>query len=68
MAVGVAEDVTVTPIGQPPTQAIKVLIEHSRGLTVALYLPFKKKFLRGIVFGETFSAPASPEVNPWQQG
>ena len=67
VAVGVAENVTITPEGQPPTQAIKVLIEHKRGLVVALYLPFKKQFLRGYSFGEIFSVRAKGEVNAWPE-
>nr|WP_316643354.1 hypothetical protein [uncultured Roseateles sp.] len=65
IAVGVAENVTVTPSGRPATQAIKVLFEHRRGLTVALYLPFKKRFLRGYFFGDIFSVLAAPEVKAW---
>jgi hypothetical protein len=64
-AVAVAENVTVTLEGQRPTNAIKVLFEHRRGLTVALYLPFEKKFLRGYVFGSPFSNAAEPEVSAW---
>jgi hypothetical protein len=66
-AVGIAENVTITPDGQPTTQAIKVLIEHECGLTIALYLPFCKRFLRGYLFGEIFSVPAKPEVKIWSQ-
>src|SRR5512139_2523226 len=47
VAIGVAEHVTVAPDGLPSTQAIKVLLEHKRGLVIALYLPFKKQYLRG---------------------
>lgn len=65
IAIGIAENVTVTPDGQPSTEAIKVLFEHKRGLVVALYLPFKKKFLRGYSFGEIFTISATGEVNPW---
>lgn len=64
-AVGVAEDVTVTLQGRSPTRAIKVLLEHKRGLTVALYVPFEKKLLQGFVFGSMFSTAATPEVNAW---
>jgi hypothetical protein len=67
IALGVAEHVTVTQPGRAPTQAIKVLFEHRRGLVVALYLPFAKRFLRGYSFGETFSTEASGEVNAWSQ-
>lgn len=65
VAIGVAENVTVTPEGQPPTEAIKVLFEHKRGLVVALYLPFKKQFLRGYSFGQAFTVLAPGEVNAW---
>jgi hypothetical protein len=65
VAIGVAENVTVTPDGQPSTEAIKVLFEHKRGLVVALYLPFKKQFLRGYSFGEVFTILATGEVNAW---
>jgi hypothetical protein len=64
-AIGVAENVTVAQNGQPSTAAIKVLFEHRRGLTVALYLPFEKKLFRGYAMGSTFSAIATPEVNAW---
>lgn len=64
-AIGIAENVTITLEGQRPTKAIKVLFEHRRGLTVALYLPFEKKMLKGYEFGNTFSLAADPEVNPW---
>jgi len=67
VAVGVAENVTITPEGQLSTQAIKVLFEHKRGLVVALYRPFKKQFLRGYSFGEIFSVFAKGEVNAWAE-
>lgn len=66
-AIGVAENVTVTQEGQRPTEAIKVLFEHRRGLAVALYLPFKKKLLRGYVMGSPFSVLVVPEVNAWAE-
>jgi len=65
IATGVAENVTVTPDGGQPTKAVKVLFEHRRGLTIALYLPFSKGFLRGYAFGETFTVLAPSEVNAW---
>ncbi|QID16221.1 hypothetical protein G3580_00425 [Nitrogeniibacter mangrovi] len=64
-AIGIAENVTITLEEQRPTKAIKVLFEHKRGLTVALYLPFEKRLLKGYVFGSTFSLAANPEVNVW---
>jgi len=66
-ALGVAENVTVAPEGKRSTQAVKVLFEHRRGLTVALYLPFEKKLFRGYVFGSAFTVQAAAEVNAWTQ-
>jgi hypothetical protein len=65
IAIGVAENVTVIVDGQRPTKAMKVLFEHKRGLTLALYLPFEKKFFRGYVIGAMFTLQAAPEVNAW---
>jgi hypothetical protein len=57
--------VTVTLEGKRPTKAIKVLFEHKRGLSVALYLPFEKKLFGGYIVGSPFSLPANAEVNAW---
>jgi hypothetical protein len=67
-AVAVCEDVTITPAEQKTTKAIKVLVEHRRGLTVALYLPWRRKLLGGHVFGQVTTLPAQPEVRPWGGG
>jgi hypothetical protein len=64
-AVGISENVNIAIPGQSRTDAIKVLFEHQRGLTVALYVPFAKKFIRGYVFGNMISMLAAPEVNAW---
>ena len=64
-AIGIAESVSIAPAGQARTQAIKVLFEHRRGLTVALYVPYSKKFLRGFVYQNMMSSLAEPEVNAW---
>ena len=63
-AVAVCEDVRITPEGADETRAIKVLVEHQRGLCVALYLPFRKR-LFGYSFEEIFAIPANPEVKAW---
>jgi hypothetical protein len=65
-ALGVAENVTITPQGGSSTQAIKVLFEHREGLCVALYLPFKKKLFGGYAIGTPFTVPAQPEVKAWE--
>ncbi|MDM7948112.1 hypothetical protein [Hydrogenophaga sp.] len=67
-AIGVAENVTITPDSGSRTCAIKVLFEHRDGLCVALYLPFKRRFLRGYEFGSIFTIAAEPEVKPWARG
>lgn len=66
-AVGFAEDVTVTPEGKAPTHAIKVHLEHSRGLTIELYLPFAQDTSGEITFGSTLSMFAPPEINAWDE-
>jgi hypothetical protein len=67
-AIGVAENVTITPTGGSTTKAIKVLFEHREGLCVALYLPFKKKLFGGYETGTPFTVPAAPEVKAWHAG
>jgi hypothetical protein len=66
-AIGVAETVTVTPDGQAPSQAIKVLLEHHRGLTMALYVPFAQDTAGDIKFGSPLSMFVQPEINPWDE-
>lgn len=64
-AIGVAESVTIEPHGGPRTRAIKVLFEHKRGLTLAVYLPFKLGPKGKMTFQEILIMPAEPEVSPW---
>jgi len=64
LALAVCEDVRITGDNQRETRAIKVLIEHRRGLCTALYLPFRRKMF-GYSFGDVFAMPAEPEVNAW---
>ena len=67
-AIGVAENVTVSMEGRTATSAIKVLVEHERGLTIALYLPFELRPSLGYVMGSTFVVQAKPEINAWVEG
>jgi len=67
-AVAVCEDVTITAAEQKSTKAVKILVEHRRGLTVALYLPWRRKLLGGRVFGQVMLLEAQPEVQPWGGG
>jgi hypothetical protein len=64
VAVGIAENVSVTR-GNMPMRAIKVLLEHERGLTVDLFLPFHRADGGGYHFGEAFVTPAAPALNLW---
>jgi hypothetical protein len=64
VAFGIAQNVTLTR-GDMPMQAIKVLLEHERGLTVALFLPFYKSAEGEYYYGESFVTPANPELNLW---
>ena len=61
-AVAVCEWVKITPPGSKQTDAIKVLVEHSNGLVMALYLPMRKKLLGRWETGELIGNPAKPEV------
>lgn len=65
VAVGVAEDVTITLDSGKRIRAIKVLFEHQKGLTVALYLPWKRKLFGKIKIGDPITIDAQPEVSPW---
>src|SRR5262245_57349840 len=47
LAVAVCEWVRVARNAGRETDAIKVLVEHQKGLTVALYMPCQKKIFRG---------------------
>ena len=64
-AVGVAERVTVNQSGGKPVRAIKVLLEHRQGVSVAFYMPFSNEDSGDYVFGKTFSVPANSEINVW---
>lgn len=64
--VGVVENVKVFFADAPPTDAMKVLIEHERGLVAAFYGPYKRKFLRGYSFGQVFMKFVDAEINPWK--
>jgi hypothetical protein len=63
-ALAVCEDVRITLEGASETAAIKVSIEHRRGLSVALYMPYRRRLFR-YAFGEITARPAEPEVRAW---
>jgi hypothetical protein len=63
-AVAVCEWVRITPDGGGQTDAVKVLVEHERGLTVAFYVPCRRRMLMGWRFESMVARPAEPEVKP----
>ena len=65
MAVGVAEIVPFVQVGFEPTQAVKVLVEHSRGITMAFYWPYTEESPGVRVFGKTLLIPEPPAVKLW---
>lgn len=64
-AVAVCEWVKITREGDAQTDAVKVLVEHIRGLTVALYVPCRKRVIGGWQFGDTFAIRVQPEILAW---
>jgi len=64
-AVAVCEWVKITPEGGSQTDAVKVVVEHIRGLAVALYLPCRKRLIGGWQFGDTFALRVQPEILAW---
>jgi hypothetical protein len=64
-AVGVCEWVKITPEGGKQTDAMKVLVEHERGLIVAFYVPCQRRVFRGWSFEDVFAKSAEGEVRPW---
>jgi hypothetical protein len=64
-AVGVAERVAVIP-GAGATRAVKVLLEHQRGLAIAFYMPFARSDSGEYSFGRMVTLFTESEVNAWQ--
>lgn len=67
MAVGVAGLVDEIP-GIATGTAIRILLEHRRGFTMAIYLPFTRRADGVFDFGAQVSVEAEPEVKVWTQG
>jgi hypothetical protein len=65
-AVGVAERVEAIP-GRGATLAVKVLLEHQRGLAIAFYLPFARDHSGEYSFGRMVTLFTESEVNAWHQ-
>jgi hypothetical protein len=51
--------------GEQALTAIRVLLEHERGLNVAMLLPFQRDDEGRYSFGEAFVTPADPELSLW---
>jgi hypothetical protein len=66
-ALATCEDVRITLAGNSDTSAIKVVVEHSRGLCVALYLPYRRDSASGFVYGEVIVKAVPPETRAWQK-
>lgn len=66
-AVGVAERVDAIP-GGGATRAVKVLLEHQRGLAIAFFMPFAKSEAGEFNFGRMVTLFTESEVNVWNQG
>ncbi len=62
-AFAIAQLVYVTRANEP-VQAVQVLVEHERGLNVALHLPYWKIDGEN-VYGEAFVTPAAPALRLW---
>lgn len=48
------------------TNAMKVLVEHKRSLTVAFYVPCHKKFMKDWQFEPMFAQSVEAEVEAWE--
>lgn len=66
-AIGVAEHVDAIP-GAGAAHAVKVLLEHQRGLAIAFYMPFERNDIGVFVFGKMVTLFTESEVNAWNQG
>ena len=66
-AVGVAERVDMIP-GAGAARAVKVLLEHQRGLAIAFYMPILRDEQDRIAFGNMITLFAESEVNAWAAG
>ena len=64
-AVGVAERVEAIP-GEGSRQAVKVLLEHERGLAIAFYMPFVRTEIGTFDFGKMVTLFTESEVNAWR--
>lgn len=64
-AVAVAENVSVSAPDGSTTQAIKVLVEHAEGVSMAFYLPFSETAPGAYEFHASFCHFVDAEIQPW---
>jgi hypothetical protein len=62
VAAGICSDTRVSVDGAKMSDAICCELEGSDGEAVAVYLPYKKRTLRGIEYGEIFGTKSSPLI------
>ena len=67
-ALGVCEWVKITLKDGTQSDAIKVLVEHSKGCAFRFYVPFSKRLFRGWRFGDMMVLGAEPEICAWKVG
>jgi hypothetical protein len=62
-AAGICADVRITPPGPgDQTDAIRISIEHVEGDPVEVFMPYEKKRMRGLQFGDLFVQPGTPRI------
>ena len=62
-AIALCVDVRVdSPHGSGKTDAIRVTLEENGGEAVNVFMPYRKRVLRGMVYGELFASPADRTI------
>jgi len=62
-AVALCVDVRVdAPDGSGKTDAIRVSLEENGGEALNVFMPYRKRMLRGVSYGEIFASAADPSV------
>jgi hypothetical protein len=62
-AAGICADVRITPPGSAEqTDAIRTSIEHADGDPVEVFMPYAKRRMRGLQFGDRFAQAGTPRI------
>src|SRR5262245_20257018 len=64
LALGVAERVDAVP-GQGAIRAVKVQLEHKRGLIIAFFMPYTRSESGSVAFSRMLTVFSESEVNAW---